>query len=118
MRLIRDDDVDHTLDLAAHVAVASSEVEMECFAHFMADGQLVLQQMITNTSVVALNAQAYALVPGLARQQRFILDLKPAQTIIKRYTFPNGAVLVGKVAALGIRQNDGATLLTKAVPLE
>ena len=38
------------------------------------------------------------MVPGLARQQRFVLDLQPAQTIIKRYTFPNGAALLGKTA--------------------
>ena len=49
-RLVREDDAEHSLDLVAHVEVSSSQVEMQCFAHFMPDGQLVLQQMITNTS--------------------------------------------------------------------
>ncbi|MEI8197061.1 MAG: hypothetical protein WCI73_14270, partial [Phycisphaerae bacterium] len=105
------------LELRTFVTVTSDLVEMECFPTITAGGELVLQQMITNLSGTPLNAQAYAMVPGLARQQRFILDLKPGQTTIKRFIFPNAHALIGKAAALGLRNYDGTTILTKAVPI-
>lgn len=117
-RLMLDQDSSgRALELRTFVTVNSDLIGMECFPTITAGGELVLQQMITNLSGAALNAQAYAMVPGQARQQRFILDLKPGQTTIKRFTFPNAKALSGKAAALGIRNYDGTTILTKAVPL-
>ena len=110
-----------TIDLTFQAALTSETVDMDCYCLLLPSGQLVLQQMITNISPEPVNATAYALVPGLARQQRYLLDLKPGQTSIKRYTFQlpgNPSDFLGKVAAMGLRQNDGKTLLTKSVPLE
>ena len=106
-----------SMDVMHHITLASDVVEMECLAHFMPTGELVILQTITNTSNQPLNAQAYAMVPGLPRQQRFVLDLQPSQSVIKRFIFPNAGDATGKIAAAGIRQNDGTTLLTRSVPL-
>jgi hypothetical protein len=136
-----------TLDMSFPLTVSSDLVEVEGFAQIQPlpadnsdDGsgsggggggaELVLQQMITNLSTEPLSAQAYALVPGFARQQRFLLDLKPGQTTLKRFTFNLAALpgsptptealrqLHGKTAALGLRQNDGKILLSKSIPLD
>ncbi len=123
------------LDLSFPLTVASTLVAIDGFSQLLPNGDLVVQQMITNTAATPLNAQAYALVPGYPRQQRFITDLRPGQTLIKRYTFPASActalagnspsdarpiaqVLAGKTASLGVRQADGHTLLTRALPLD
>ena len=127
------------LDMMTMVTLHSETVETEVFAQIVPDadggggGELVLQQMITNVSAEPLNAQAYALVPGFARQQRFVLELQPRATVIKRFTFPlaqyasrKGPLtaaealerLHGRSATLGLRQNDGKTLITKSVPIE
>jgi hypothetical protein len=116
-RLTVEGDAGRSIEVMHPINVASDVVEMECLAHFMPTGELVVLQTITNTSTQPLNAQAYALVPGMPRQQRFVLDLAPSATVIKRFVFPNAAGVAGKVAAAGIRQNDGTTLLTRAVPL-
>jgi len=121
-------------DLSAPVSVGSDLIEMEAFCFVQEDGDILLQQVITNTSSTPLNAQAYALVPGFPREQRYVVGLAPHQTTIKRYTFspseyiaPPGikktglglaTLLAGQVATLGVRQSDGQVLLTKAVPLE
>jgi hypothetical protein len=120
------------LNLSVPVAVSSDLVETEGFARVLPNGDLVLQQMITNISASPLNAEAYALVPGFARQQRFVLDLAPGQTTIKRFLFPMStyvdfspkttaatmtALLTGKVTSVGLRQNDGKTLITKSIPI-
>lgn len=117
-RLTLEEDLPRSMELLAHTTLTSDEVDMECFAIFAPNGDLVLQQMISNTSNAPLNTQAYALVPGMARQQRFVLDLQPGHTVVKRFTFPGAAALSGKAAAMGLRQPDGKTLLTKAVPLD
>lgn len=124
-RLVLDQDSAHPMDFATYVTVASDVVDLDATAQWTAPTpaspgtDLVIQQVITNTSSTPLNAQAYALVPGLARQQRFIIDLQPGQSTIKRFTFSNADVtdLATKSAAVGIRQSDGKTLVTKSVPL-
>lgn len=122
----------HPLQLSLPVAVKSDAVDTEGFARLMPNGDLVVQQMITNISTVPLNAEAYALVPGYARQQHFVVNLPPGQTTIKRFLFPMstnvdftkkmtpadlGALLNGKFASVGLRENNGKTLITKAFPL-
>ncbi|HVX83956.1 MAG TPA: hypothetical protein VH253_03995 [Phycisphaerae bacterium] len=132
------------LALACPVAVRSKLVAVDGFCQLQPNGDLVVQQMVTNTAATPLNAQAYALVPGYPRQQRFITDLQPGQTLIKRYVFAASAftgedsaaenrpkpgenqpdaraiadALKGKNATLGVRQTDGKTLLAKTIPLE
>jgi|GEM_PF-3023675 len=125
-------------DFTAPIAIKSETVELDCSAQFLSNGDLVIQQVITNISNANINAQAYVLVPGFPRDQRYILDLAPRQTIIKRFilsaasyvsstappsphpTAPANlsAVLADQTAAVGIRDNNGQTLITKALPLK
>ncbi|HUO09935.1 MAG TPA: hypothetical protein VM008_16645 [Phycisphaerae bacterium] len=122
----------HPLQLSLPLAVKSDSVDTEGFARLMPNGDLVVQQMITNISTIPLNAEAYALIPGYARQQHFVVNLPPGQTTIKRFLFPMstnvdftkkmtpadiGALLAGKAATIGLRQNNGKTLITKSFPL-
>ncbi len=121
------------LAMSRAVSVSSDSVETEDFARILPNGDLVVQQMITNIAATPLNTQAYALVPGYARQQRFVLNLAPGQTTIKRFLFPMSTyvdftpkmtaadiahALAGKSASLGLRQTDGKTLITKTIPLQ
>jgi hypothetical protein len=124
------------LNVSFPIAITSDLVEMEGFTQLLENGDLVVQQMVTNISSAVLNAQAYAVVPGYPRQQRYILSLPPGQTVIKRFTFSPGSLvqgrkgpppgsadevarlLTGQSATLGVRQNDGTNLLTKVFPLE
>ncbi len=124
------------LNISAPLTITSDFVEMEGFTQMLDNGDVIIQQMVTNIASAPLNAQAYALLPGYPRQQRYVLSLPPGQTAIKRFVFPasalvrNGAgateltandiarALAGKTATLGLRQNDGQTLLTKTIPLE
>ena len=122
----------HPLQLSFPVAVKSDSVDTEGFARLLPNGDLVVQQMITNISTVPLNAEAYALVPGYARQQHFVVNLPAGQTTIKRFLFPMsgnvdytkkmtpadiGALLATKFATVGLRQNTGKTLITKSFAL-
>jgi len=103
------------VDLSTHVALTSDTVEMECLAYAGPHGDIILQQMLTNVSNAPLDARAYAMVPGAAREERFVVDLKPGETTIKRYTFPNAADLKSKLGVMGLKLNDGTILLTQAV---
>ncbi len=111
---------------------SSSTVETDGFARLLPNGDLVVEQMITNISPYTLNAQAYALAPGFARQERFVLNLLPGQTIVKRFLFPLAsnvnyksanspdalaASLTGKTISAGLRQSDGKTLITKNITI-
>jgi hypothetical protein len=94
----------------------------------------MIQQVITNTMGVPLDGVAFALIPGFPRQQRYIVGLQPGQSTIKRFTFAPAAyvgpagtgatpdeiarALEGASTTLGVRQSDGRSLLTKAIPLQ
>jgi hypothetical protein len=118
------------LDVSYPIAVTSERVELDGFAQVLENGDIVVQGMVTNISDKPLDAQAYVLLPGFPRQQRYVAALPPGQTAIKRFQFPAGTyvgtdgenvaarALRGQAATLGLRQNDGKTLLTRAVPLE
>jgi hypothetical protein len=124
------------MEMACDMTVSSAAVEMEGFTRMGEGGEILIQQVITNTSNVPLDAQAYVLLPGFPRQQRYIVGLAPGQTTIKRFAFSprdyvgqNGrrggdaaAVMAkelsGASATLGVRRGEGTTLLTKSVPLE
>jgi hypothetical protein len=122
------------VDMAFPVNVSSQLVDMDGFTRVNEGGDILIQQVITNTSSVPLDAQAYVLVPGFARQQRYIVGLLPNQSTVKRFAFSPrdfmgegpGPVtpalmaqrLLGASATLGVRQNDGQTMLTKSIPLE
>jgi hypothetical protein len=123
------------MDVAYPMNVSSQVVEMEGFTRTGEGGDILLQQVITNTSNVPLDAQAYVLIPGFPRQQRYVVGLMPGQTTIKRFAFgakdyvgaggrggataeKMAAELRGASATLGVRREDGQTLLTRSVPLE
>ncbi len=105
------------LDVSTQVTVNSGTVEMECSAQTLPTGELVLQQTVTNVSSVPVSAQAYAMIPGAARQERYILNLQPGAKTIKRFIFTDAKPEPGQTGVLGLRQNDGRVLLTKSVPL-
>jgi hypothetical protein len=117
-QLVNARDQSAPVDLTTHLEITSDQVQVQSFAFLMPGGELSLQQMITNTSTRPLNAQAFVLLPGMPRQQRFVLDLQPNQTVIKRFTFAGAAKLKGQTATVGLRLTNGQTLLTQAVPLE
>jgi hypothetical protein len=115
------------------ILITSDVVELDSSMQLMPNGDLVVQQIITNISQTSLNAQAYAQVPGYPRQQRYLLELAPGQSSVKRFVFPMStfdgatkdtkpadiaAALTGKTAAVGLKSNDGRTLITKSLPLQ
>jgi hypothetical protein len=126
-------DAGQAFDFCSTITITSDTVELDSSSQLLANGDLVIQEVITNISASPLNAQAFALVPGYPRQQRYLLELGPGQTSIKRFVFPMStfvtatkqttpadiaATLTNKTASVGLRQNDGRTLITKSLPLE
>jgi hypothetical protein len=120
-------------DFSFPITVSSDIVELDSSSQFLPNGDLVVQEVITNIGQLPLNAQAYAQVPGYPRQQRYLLELGAGQTTIKRFVFPMSsftgstkettphdiaAALVGKTAAVGLKQIDGRTLINKTLPLQ
>ena len=106
-----------SMDLLSYLTVASDQVDITCLATFMPTGEWLLQETVTNLAGTPLNAQAYAMIPEMPRQQRYVLDLKPGQSVVKRFVFPNAQAATGKIAVLGLRLTDGQTLMTKSLPL-
>src|SRR6185369_10618858 len=125
------------MQLTSDVEVSSDVIAMEGFTHLQPDGTILIQQVIRNTTSDPLDGEAFALIPGFPRQQRYIVGLLPNKSTIKRFVFapaayvgPNGEAQPGSVSGeqivktlqgasvtLGVRQSDGRSLLTKTLPL-
>ncbi len=87
-----------------------SDVGMQSLA--LRDGKdVVVQQIISNYGEAPINYNAFAIVPGQARQERLVINLAPGKTTIKRYRFTNVIVPESERIRVGIKQINGTRIL-------
>ena len=96
------------------VKLGLSDVGMQTLA-IRDDKDIVIQQIIQNYSDKAIDYNAFAIFPGQARQERFITDLGPGQSIVKRYRFPNAIAPRGSTVRVGVKEMDGVRMLNDEV---
>ena len=76
----------------------------------------VITLLVTNRGDEAQNFYAFAQAPGRAGQQRIVSNLKPGQTMLKRFRFVDATSdLSGVSIRVGIRQMDGPSMLNHLV---
>jgi hypothetical protein len=87
-----------------------SDVGMRSLA--LRDGKdVVVQQIISNYGDKPINYNAFAIVPGQARQERLVINLAPGKTTIKRYRFSNVTLPPTERIRVGIKQISGTRIL-------
>ena len=105
---------DYALKIPIALKLGLGDVGVETIALRDAGG-LVVQQMITNYGTKPANYTSFILLPGQARQERLVSDLKPGATMIKKYRF---ASLPGRgkiKLQSGLRETDGTRTLNSEV---
>jgi hypothetical protein len=95
-----------------------SNVGMQAMA--VRDGRDVLvHQMITNYGDAPIDYMAYAVHPGVPRQERLVTNLGPGRTAIKRYRFSGGeASAANQSVRCGVREIGGTRILNEQVPVQ
>lgn len=111
-------DEHYTVDVAAPLEIGLEDVDVD--AHVMlinnpetgqTDARVV--QRITNRTDKPMTIYAFAHLQGFARQERLITRLEPGQSVIRRFTFANGAdAALQHAVRAGIRQANGPVTLT------
>jgi hypothetical protein len=94
-----------------------SDVGMRSLA--MRDGKdLVVQQMVTNYGEKPIDYTAYAVYPGLTRQERLIAGLQAGRSTIRLYRFKNVKFIAGAQVHCGIREMEGTRVLNNQVAIQ
>ena len=84
---------------------------------FRQGNDLVVQQIIQNYGDRPIDYNAFAILPGQARQERIVMDLGPGRTTIKRYRFTDVHYPPGASVRVGIKELDGVRILNDEVKL-
>jgi hypothetical protein len=74
-------------------------------------GDVIVQQIISNYGDKPINYNAFAIVPGQARQERLVINLGPGKTTIKRYRFGNVTLPPSERIRVGIKEISGTRIL-------
>ncbi|QNN22400.1 hypothetical protein HED60_08975 [Planctomycetales bacterium ZRK34] len=113
-RVDLDADQRHTLDLATPIKVGLPDIDLKSSITLKTapDGTrlAMITLVITNLSDRDESFYAFALPPGMPRQQRIVSPLKSGQTLVKHFTFPADQ-LTGRSIRVGLRQTDGPAVL-------
>jgi hypothetical protein len=76
----------------------------------------VVTQVITNQGKKDLALYAFASMPGFPGQVRIVSQLKPGQSIVRRFRFTGGAdALMDAAVRVGLRETDGPAMLNKVL---
>ena len=101
--------------IALHLGL--SDVGMQTMA--MRDGgDLIVQQMVTNYGDKPIDFNAFAVFPGLSRQERLISGLAPGKTTVKRYRFTGGEFREGIKVRVGMKEMEGTRILNDEVMVQ
>ena len=82
------------------------------------NGDLVVQQMISNFGDKPINYSAFVVYPGKPRQERLVTDLGPGRTIIKLYRFKNVQFIANAKVRSGLREVEGTRILNDEVAVQ
>jgi len=107
----------NTFSVPIMLNLGLGDVGMQSLA--LRDGKdLVVQQMITNYGDVPIDYTAYAICPGLARQERLITNLGPGRTTIRRYRFTGGKIAPDIKVRVGIKEMVGTRILNDEITVQ
>ena len=84
---------------------------------FRDGSDIVVQEIVQNYGEKPINYSTFAILPGLAREERLILDLPPGRSTIKRFRFPCAHYPAGVSVRVGIKELDGPRILNAEVKL-
>jgi hypothetical protein len=94
-----------------------TDVGMQTLA--LRDGHdVVVQQMITNYGEKPINYTAFAVYPGLARQERLVTNLGPGRTTMKKYRLTNVNIAPGAKVRAGVKELDGTRILNDEIEIQ
>ncbi|MGA3065589.1 MAG: hypothetical protein ABSF29_01950 [Tepidisphaeraceae bacterium] len=94
-----------------------SDVGMQTLA-LRDNGDLVVQQMITNYGDRPINYTAFVVYTGQARQERLVTRLGAGRTTIKLYRFKNVRFILNAKVRSGLRELEGTRILNDEVPVQ
>ncbi len=80
------------------------------------NGDLLVEQTITNYGDTPVHYDAFVLVPGRSRQERLVVDLGPGREAVRRYLFRGaGELPAGSELLSGLREMEGTRVLNDRV---
>ncbi len=83
-----------------------------------AEGDLIIEAVVTNTGDTPRALEAIAIAPGMPRVRSSIGTLQPGQSVIRRFPFPDAArSLAGQRVVVSLSEPDGPGRLTKGLDL-
>ncbi len=118
VRLEADETYDIRVSVPLTVGLSGIELNETLVMQPNASGKkdAVITMLVTNRGDKAENFYAFAQAPGRAGQQRIVSNLKPGQTMLKRFRFVDATSdLSGQAIRVGIRQMDGPSMLNHLV---
>lgn len=104
---------DYRLAVPVPVTIGLSDVGLQTVA-LRIEGNVFVQQMITNYGTMPINYTAFAAMPGQARQERIVSNLGAGMTVIKKYRFTPPALEMTKLRS-GLREFEGKRMLNEEV---
>jgi hypothetical protein len=96
------------------VRVGSGDVQADFDSWLDDDGQLVVEQYLTNNSAYPLNLNCYLYAPGRRRARQQILEMAPGRAT-RSFVLPNGQELLGQPLWLQVEEIGGARVLNYQV---
>jgi hypothetical protein len=112
-------DQHYVVDLTTPVEIGLRDIDFDASVVLVSNPltgkkDAVVTQLITNTGEHARALYAFANVVGQPRQERIIAQLKPGQSIVRRFTFPDAEATVrAHPVRAGLRETNGPALLSK-----
>jgi hypothetical protein len=106
-----------TFTVPITLSLGLSDVGMQTLA-LRDKNDLVVQQMITNYGDKPIDYTAYAVYPGMARQERLVTKLGPGRTTIKLYRFSKIQFIPNAKVRSGLREVEGTRILNDEVPVQ
>ena len=96
------------------VQVGSGDLVAELDSWLDDDGQLIVEQYLTNNTAYPLNLNCYLYAPGRRRARQQILNMAPGR-VTRSFVLPNGQELLGQPLWLQVEEIGGKRVLNYQV---
>jgi hypothetical protein len=106
-----------TFSVPFNVILGLSDVGMRTIA-LRDNGDLVVQQLISNYGDKPIDYTAFVVYPGQPRQERLVTHLGPGRTLIKLYRFPGAEIIRNAKVRSGLREMEGTRILNDEVDVQ
>jgi hypothetical protein len=109
-----DHDIHFTVPIS--LSLGLSDVGMQTTA-LRDNGDLIVQQMISNYGNHPIDYTAFVAYPGAPRQERLVTQLAPGRTAVKLYRFSNVHFIQNAKVRSGLRETEGTRILNDEVDI-